>query len=1268
MRLGFALVAALTSCVVGLQAAADAAEQRCFPDKFLFGTATAAYQVEGGWDELGRTPSIWDDYCREKSGLDCSNVADDFLHRYKSDIQLMSDTGLQSFRFSISWSRVMNWDPETKRMKPNPPGIAFYHSLIDELRRRNIVPILTLYHWDLPTELHNKLKPQGWLNSDIKDHFVEYADLMFHEYGSKVDYWTTFNEPWTFTSKGYGTGEHAPGWTHSKSNAYVAAHNVLLSHGYAVQKFRSLKEKNVIHSDARIGIVLVTDFAYPLNASDPLDVAAAERNMEFTLGWFLTPIVSGDYPEVMRERAGKHLPKFTKEEAAIVKDSYDLFMLNHYASKTVVDCDSPHSNVKCSKLSLGWEGDLGIDGTRLPEGARPSSTDEDGNYLCPWFMAYPQGYLDTIRWMHKQNPKAEILLTENGWCGNGTIANENQLWYYQTYLESVHRAITEDKIPVIGYTAWSFVDNYEWGSFKPRFGLYYVNFTSLTGSTKRWTPKSTELERIPRIAATWYSSLAKTKCMDRLPESETTVVSLAAATDVSSMVVSNMLIYGVLASVVIASVAAIKISDKLGLESVKNTELSTYFEINGHEFSTSANMAAQGKCRELMKPWWDAVPHVADCLPGLQQSPHLEMRYNGLSVWIPPLASMKELMALREAMELVALMAYADENAWAQEVAERTGRLEPSAADRISFFPPKLVVIIEAQHELATLNEPEQHDRVQQMVLSLFTPQPLSHRSTKYRKTRQMLLSCIRDLRRRREAEQLAIKIVVQGRFHNTSLYSTFQSKLEAVYGQQQRGNIPNTLCAFVLDAMSLDFSQFEPGIAATIALRKQLSERQIPLRVMEINYGDKFVEDLIIGSLDGLAHPIDGLDMWLASQSCRPQSFASMFSAFAASSSISKVDITTSYDDREQDSLHRWWLQWLAFTFFSRFSRISAKSLIIRDNFTEEDVASMADIISADNPLSILSRSSEPTCRVMELTEDVMLYADTVRAGTTVWMVHDRSDDPLIDVLVPGYGVQTVGRSKIRPEATPALPSQLTSLGFRIDADTEDFNGLLNLLTLSGANLRHLKIIHDETSEIEVWSIELCQVLRACPLVERVELVGLHVADIAQLGDFFETHDCHLSVLEFSKLRLDANDQVTDFFKTLKDNSSRMSQQLRELCVEIEDAVISSDTLSEIQEMLEVNRTLEVFMLGVPEERTEIIESALTEQPPIFLPVARMPLQLQSKLAFISAVHAPTQASGGLAYLDSGVLSTIFCFAASPQERLVQVFTSAVPFSALQP
>ncbi|GAB9467966.1 Glycoside hydrolase [Globisporangium polare] len=492
----------------------EADVKRCFPADFLFGSATAAYQVEGAWNETGRTPSIWDDFCREKKGLECANVADDFLHRYREDIQLMVASGLDTFRFSISWSRVMNWDAQAKKMKANAAGIAFYHALIDEVLRNKIVPIVTLYHWDLPSELHKELKPQGWINSDIIDHFAAYAELIFTEFGAKVDFWSTFNEPWTFVTQGYGNGQAAPGLKHSKTNVYTAAHNVLLSHGKAVSVFRELKKSAIIHAKARIGIVLNADFSFPLDTTSAVDIAAAARKMDFGLGWFLTPLVSGKYPDIMRERVGDRLPQFTEAEKAIVMDSYDLFMLNHYSSKVVTDCASPHSKVKCKKQTPGWERDLGIDETRPPEGARLSSKNAQGKYNCNWFTGYSPGYLQTIKWMHAQNPQADILLTENGWCGNETIDNMDQLWYYQTYIGEVHKAITQFKIPIIGYSAWSFVDNYEWGSFSPRFGLYYVNFTSETGSKDGYTSKATDLARIPRIAAKWYAQVAKTKCLD----------------------------------------------------------------------------------------------------------------------------------------------------------------------------------------------------------------------------------------------------------------------------------------------------------------------------------------------------------------------------------------------------------------------------------------------------------------------------------------------------------------------------------------------------------------------------------------------------------------------------------------------------------------------------------------------------------------------------------------------------------------------------------
>ncbi|RLN87171.1 hypothetical protein BBJ28_00022617 [Nothophytophthora sp. Chile5] len=491
---------------------------RCFPDDFLFGTATAAFQVEGAWNESGREPSIWDAYCRSQPELQCADVADDFVHRYHEDVARMAAMGLSSFRFSISWSRLMRWDAETGRMVPNAAGIAFYHALLNDLQARELQAVVTLYHFDLPLALQSQLEPPGWLNPDIPTHFEDFAALAFREFGGKVRYWATFNEPLTFISGGYGSCDAAPGGIEpSDTNTYTVAHHVLLAHARGVALFRELQASGstrVVNTQARIGIVLNAEFGYPLADASLLDIEAAERKMQFDLGWFLMPLVTGEYPAVMRERVGERLPRFSTEEAALVKGSYDLFMLNHYYSRLVTDCDSAQSETPCNQLPLGHARDRGLDDSRTPNGARvpPAS-----NPVCSWLAGYPEGYLATIKWLHAQDPATDILLTENGWCGDDEVENMDQLWYFQAYLEQVHKAIVEEKIPVIGYTAWSFLDNNEWGSYKPRFGLHYVNFTGQTGSKHGFTPEATDLERIPRPAAKWFAHVATTKCLDGWP-------------------------------------------------------------------------------------------------------------------------------------------------------------------------------------------------------------------------------------------------------------------------------------------------------------------------------------------------------------------------------------------------------------------------------------------------------------------------------------------------------------------------------------------------------------------------------------------------------------------------------------------------------------------------------------------------------------------------------------------------------------------------------
>ncbi|KUF89305.1 hypothetical protein AM588_10002172 [Phytophthora nicotianae] len=234
----------------------------------------------------------------------------------------------------------------------------------------------------------------------------------------------------------------------------------------------------------------------------------------------------------------------------------------------VVTWDNSYSVIRCDQLTLGWEKDKGVDDTRAPEGSRLSSMDRHGNRNCAWFTAYPPGYLALMKWVSAHDPSADVLLTENGWCGNAEADGaEDQMWYYTNYMEQVYKAVTEEKIKVIGYTAWSYLDNYEWGSFEPRFGLYYVNFTSQTGSKDYVSAKPTELERVPRPAAKWFSKLAKTKCIPTT--SESAVVSAPSGVS-SSEGLSTWSIVGIVVTAVVVVGAAV-----IGIRAYNNRRGST---------------------------------------------------------------------------------------------------------------------------------------------------------------------------------------------------------------------------------------------------------------------------------------------------------------------------------------------------------------------------------------------------------------------------------------------------------------------------------------------------------------------------------------------------------------------------------------------------------------------------------------------------------------------------------------------------------------------
>ena len=309
------------------------------PRPFVWGVATAAYQIEGAVTDDGRGPSIWDTFSAlpgKTSKGDTGKIADGSYYRIKEDVQLLKNMGLKSYRFSISWSRIL----PTGQLPINQAGVDHYNALLDELERQDIEALVTLYHWDLPLYLEEKYG--GWLSPEIRKDFTTYADICFAAFGDRVKMWTTINEPWTFCLFGYVTGSFAPGRCsdrekclegNSSIEGYVAAHNVLNSHASAVQLYRTKYQKL---QKGKIGIVLNQDWAEPLT-QHPLDIIAANRKNEFTMGWFADPLVYGKYPDSMINLVGDRLPKFTVEERKRLVGSYDYFAFNHYSTKYYYD-------------------------------------------------------------------------------------------------------------------------------------------------------------------------------------------------------------------------------------------------------------------------------------------------------------------------------------------------------------------------------------------------------------------------------------------------------------------------------------------------------------------------------------------------------------------------------------------------------------------------------------------------------------------------------------------------------------------------------------------------------------------------------------------------------------------------------------------------------------------------------------------------------------------------------------------------------------------
>ncbi|XP_030032583.1 myrosinase 1 isoform X2 [Manduca sexta] len=468
-----------------------ATPKQCFENMFPFGVASAVFQTEGAWNMSGKGESIWDRYTHNHPELvfDHTNadVATDSYHKYRDDVRNVKKLGVTFYRFSIAWSRIL---PTGLINEINEEGLKYYHELIDELLKAGIYPVVTMYHWDLPQSLQDL---GGWTNPIIVDYFVDYARLLFQNFGIKVSHWLTFNEPRSFCHDGYG-GYNAPGSRSSGLEDYLCGHNVLRAHAMTFRMY----EREFSHLKAYVGIALDMVWLEPATTSAD-DQKAAETARQFTFGWFGHPILSeeGDYPQVMREVIDRNsihqgffrsrLPTFTPEEVAMIKKSYHFLGLNHYTTKLVTKGSGNISN------KPSYEDDMGVKMSQKPTWPKTNAT---------WINVVPWGFRKTLKWIKNSFNNPPVFITENGAPFEAGLQDVKRVNYIEAYLRSLHDAIYKDGCRVMAYTYWSLMDNYEWmWGYSERFGLFEVDY------------KSSNLTRSARLSAAFYSTVARTKCI-----------------------------------------------------------------------------------------------------------------------------------------------------------------------------------------------------------------------------------------------------------------------------------------------------------------------------------------------------------------------------------------------------------------------------------------------------------------------------------------------------------------------------------------------------------------------------------------------------------------------------------------------------------------------------------------------------------------------------------------------------------------------------------
>lgn len=447
-------------------AAGASASRRTFPDAFLWGTATASYQVEGAVKEDGRGPSVWDTFSHTPGKVVNNangDIADDHYHRYKDDVQLMKALGVKVYRFSIAWPRVFPQGSGT----PNPKGLDFYNRLVDELLANGIQPFATLYHWDLPQALQDKVG--GWESRETSEAFATYAGYVAERLSDRVKHFFTINEFGAFVELGYRIGIHAPGVKLPPGRFNQTRHHAVLGHGLAVQAIRAKAKP-----DTRVGLAENMTICAPI-IETPEHIAAAERATREINAQYMTVIQEGKYTDLYLKTAGADAPKFTAEDLKIISSPLDFVGINIY-TPIYIKADSSEAGFAV-----------------VPH---PSSFP---HMPSPWLFVGPEALYWGPHHVAKLWNVKEIYITENGCssadvpAADGIVYDTDRIMYLRNYLSQLQRA-TSEGVPVKGYFLWSLMDNFEWADgYTNRFGIHYVDYETQ--------------KRTPKLSASFYKSV-----------------------------------------------------------------------------------------------------------------------------------------------------------------------------------------------------------------------------------------------------------------------------------------------------------------------------------------------------------------------------------------------------------------------------------------------------------------------------------------------------------------------------------------------------------------------------------------------------------------------------------------------------------------------------------------------------------------------------------------------------------------------------------------